>query len=38
MYVADYESYRVQIYQKEAIALDPDQISPPLRSPSMMTV
>src|SRR5207302_4723388 len=38
MYVADYGSYRVQIYQKEAIPLDPDQLAPPLRSPSMMTV
>jgi DNA-binding beta-propeller fold protein YncE len=38
MYVADYGSYRVQIYQKEAIALEPDQISPPMRSPSLLTV
>jgi DNA-binding beta-propeller fold protein YncE len=38
MYVADYGSYRVQVYQKEAIALEPDQISPPLRSPSLLTV
>ncbi len=38
MYVADYGSYRVQIYQKEAIPLEPDQIIPPVRSPSLMTV
>jgi DNA-binding beta-propeller fold protein YncE len=38
MYVADYGSYRVQIYQKEAIHLEPDQIIPPVRSPSLMTV
>lgn len=38
LFVTDYGSYRVQIYQKDAIALEPDQISPPLRSPSLMTV
>jgi DNA-binding beta-propeller fold protein YncE len=38
MYVTDYGSYRVQIYQKEVSPLDPEQISPPLRSPSLMTV
>jgi DNA-binding beta-propeller fold protein YncE len=38
MYVPDYGSYRVQIYQKDVIALDPDQIIPPIRSPSLLTV
>jgi sugar lactone lactonase YvrE len=38
MYVTDYGSYRVQIYQKEVIRLEPDQIIPPVRSPSLMTV
>ncbi|HLH74964.1 MAG TPA: 6-bladed beta-propeller [Chloroflexota bacterium] len=37
MFVADYGSYRVQVYQKEAIALEPDQIVPPLRAPSLAT-
>lgn len=37
MYVADYWSYRVQVYQKEAIPLGPDLIVPPLRSPSLET-
>lgn len=38
MYVPDYGSYRVQVYQKEAIPLGPHQITPPLRSPSLSTV
>ena len=37
MYVPDYVSFRVQVYQKEAIPLDPHQILPPLRSPTLMT-
>jgi DNA-binding beta-propeller fold protein YncE len=37
MYVPDYGAYRVQIYQKEVVALRPDQIVPPLRSPSLQT-
>ena len=37
MYVPDYGAYRVQIYQKEAVALGPDQMIPPPRSPSLQT-
>jgi sugar lactone lactonase YvrE len=37
MYVPDYGSYRVQIYQKEAIRLGPDQFAPPLRSVTLAT-
>ena len=33
MYVPDYYSFRVQVYQKEVIPLTADQIAPPLRSP-----
>ena len=35
MYVADSDSYRVQVYQKEAIALEPSQMAPPMRSPTL---
>ena len=37
MYIPDYGTYRVQVYQKEAVALEEGQISPPLRSPSLQT-
>ena len=37
MYVPDYGSYRVQIYQKEAVPLEEGQIFPPLRSPTLAT-
>jgi DNA-binding beta-propeller fold protein YncE len=37
LYVPDYGCHRVQIYQKEAYRLEPDQIIPPLRSPTLMT-
>lgn len=37
MFVPDYWSYRVQVYQKEVIHLAADQIVPPLRSPSLET-
>jgi DNA-binding beta-propeller fold protein YncE len=37
MYIPDYGTYRVQVYQKEAVPLDENQISPPLRSPSLQT-
>ena len=37
MYVPDYGTYRVQVYQKEAVPLEEGQISPPLRSPSLQT-
>ena len=38
MFVADYHSYRVQVYQKEVVHLDSSQITPPLRSPTLNTV
>ncbi len=38
LYVADYKSYRIQVYQKEAIRLDAHQMAPPLRSPTLQTV
>ena len=37
MYVPDYGWSRVQIYQKEAYRLGPDQIAAPQRSPTMFT-
>ncbi len=37
LFIADYWSYRVQVYQKDVIHLAPDQIVPPLRSPSLET-
>jgi len=37
LYVADYGCHRIQIYQKEAYRLEPEQIIPPLRSPTLMT-
>ena len=37
MFVADYGSFRVQVYQKEAIPLTAEQIAPPLRSPVLFT-
>ena len=35
MYVTDHGTYRIQIYQKEAIPLDPNQIEAPMRSPRL---
>ena len=37
MYVPDFMSFRVQVYQKEVVRLTPDQMAPPLRSPSLET-
>ena len=37
MYVPDFGSFRVQVYQKEAVPLEPHQISDPIRSPSLET-
>ena len=37
MFVTDYNSFRVQVYQKDAIPLDSTQIVPPKRSPSLTT-
>jgi streptogramin lyase len=37
MYIADYGSDRVQVYQKEAYALEPHEISEVQRSPTLYT-
>ena len=37
MYVPDYASFRVQIYQKDVTPLGPDQIDPPMRAPILQT-
>ena len=37
MFVPDFGSFRVQVYQKDAIPLGPDQIEAPLRSPTLFT-
>ena len=37
MCVPDFRSYRVQVYQKDAIPLEPSEIAPPLRSPRLQT-
>jgi len=37
LFIPDFGSYRVQIYQKDAVRLGPDLISPPLRSPTLQT-
>ena len=37
LYIPDFGSYRVQIYQKDVVRLGPDLISPPLRSPTLQT-
>ena len=37
MYVPDFGSFRVQVYQKEAVVLEPHQMADPLRSPSLET-
>ena len=36
MYVPDYGRYRVQIYQKDVVRLDPTQFGPPRRSPTLL--
>lgn len=38
LFIADYNSFRVQVYQKEAIHLKEGQILPPLRNPQLLTV
>ena len=37
MYVPDFGSDRIQVYQEEAVTLTPAQLAPPLRSPSLET-
>ena len=37
LFVAEEECYRIQVYQKDVIRLEPHQIVPPLRSPRLAT-
>ena len=37
MFVTDYGRYRIQVYQKHAIPLTPDQIAPELGAPTLQT-
>ena len=37
LYVCDYGCHRIQIYQKESYRLEPEQIAPPRRSPTLVT-
>ena len=37
LFVADYRSYRVQVYQKEAIQLDENTMAAPIRNPTLAT-
>ncbi len=37
LFVADYESYRIQIYQKDAIPLDQETMAAPMRNPTLAT-
>jgi sugar lactone lactonase YvrE len=37
LYVVDHRSHRIQVYQKDAIPLKPDQIAPPVKTPNMVT-
>ena len=37
MFVTEEESFRIQVYQKDAIPLEPHQIAPPPRSPRLLT-
>ncbi len=37
LFIPDYESYRVQIYMKDAIPLDEGEIAAPIRNPTLAT-
>ena len=37
LFIPDYESYRVQIYMKDAIPLDEEQMAAPIRNPTLAT-
>ena len=37
LYIPDYESYRVQIYVKDAVPLDEDTMAAPIRNPTLAT-
>ena len=38
LFIPDYESYRIQVYQKDAIPLDYTQFADPLRNPTLEVV
>ena len=38
LYIADYQRFRVQVYQKQAVPLSVDQLAPPLTAPQIKTV
>ena len=38
MYIPDFGSFRVQVYQKDVIPLEPGEIDVPLRAPTLFTV
>ena len=37
LYIVDYGSFRIQVYQKDVVRLGPDQLAAPVRSPTMET-
>ena len=37
LYITDFGSHRIQIYKKEAYALNEQEIAPPLRNPVLFT-
>ena len=37
LYIADTGTYRIQVYQKEAIPLEPHQLAPPMRSVTLLS-
>ena len=37
LYIGDTDSYRVQVYQKEVIRLEPHQMAPPMRSVTLLS-
>jgi len=37
LFVADYESYRIQVYQKDAIPLDQETMAASIRNPTLAT-
>ncbi len=38
LYIADFGCHRIQVYKKEAYPLTPEEIFPPLKSPTLYTV
>ena len=34
-YASDFESYPLRVYRKEAFQLEPHQLAPPLKAPSL---